>query len=254
MVTDVSEKNIFIILSISIILFFVIFAFCSLRVTCADDVPDITVEFDPYSLRTGDILSVGYRQAFGWFVTGWSGSIWSHVGIVWVDPDNGEIFVLEAANYGGNYKGVIKIPISRWTRINRKSYLGLSRLRGRCPDSKALIEAFEKRKSYAKLESYNWRWYRLLYTTPYFEETRSNYTCYELVITMLQDAGIMRKINACSSYFPLHITHGRIELEPGYRLLPPLLLDVTKFNKIRDIEEESSTNSKGIMGWVSGNR
>jgi hypothetical protein len=216
------------------------------RVAFTDDRPQKIEEVDFNTLNTGDILGVGYTHPFGWFVTAWSGSVWSHTGIVWKDPESGEIFVLEAAMYHGQYRGVFKIPLVLWLRINRKFHLGVTRLKGKPVDPVQLLEAFEKRKAYVKLESYNWRWYRLLYKQRYFEDNRKSYTCYEIVVTVLQDIGVIKKKYACSSYFPCDIMTGRISMEEGYHLEPPVMLDVKKHTMLREAEERN--RNKGMFG------
>jgi len=246
------ENWIFIIAVVIIIIFLIILLLTAGRVAGANDIPIITEDLDPYTLKTGDILGVGYKHPFGWFVSGWTGSVWSHCGIVWIDPTNSEIFVLEAAIYEKPYKGVFKIPLSTWIRINKNHYLGLSRIKGKPVDPVALINAFEERKKYVELDSYNWRWYRLLYKQPYFEETRTKYTCYELVVSVLQDTGVMTKEYACSSYFPTNIMEGEIQLTEGYYLDPPITINVSQYNQLRELEENKNKKGKGCLGSVSG--
>jgi hypothetical protein len=231
------EQILFWILVPIIVIILIIVLIAMIRMAFVSDKPKITQELDINSLRTGDILGVGYTHPFGWFVTAWSCSIWSHTGIVWIDPDNGEIFVLEAAIYHGIFQGVIKIPLVTWLRINRNFNLGIARLRGKTVDPTALIQAFESRKKYVQLESYNWRWYRLLRTSPYFEDDRKEYTCYELVTTLLQDVGVIVKKKACSSYFPKQIMKGEVELCKDYILEPAVMLDVTKHTQLREAED-----------------
>ncbi len=237
------EKWIFIIAVIIIMTFLIIIVMAAARVASANDYPIITEDFDPYKLKTGDILGVGYKHAFGWFVSGWSASVWSHCGIVYIDPSDKQIYVLEAAMYNEPYKGVFKIPISIWLKVNKNHHLGLSRIEGKPVDPGKLINAFTARKKYVELDSYNWRWYRLLFKKPYFEETRTKYTCYELVISVLQDVGVMTKEYACSSYFPTNIMEGELEFEEGYSLAPPIGLDISEYNEIREVEEYKNRNN-----------
>jgi hypothetical protein len=223
----------------------------SARIACCNDLPLITEELDFSNLRTGDILGVGYTHPFGWFVKAWSGSTWSHTGIVWEDPNTGELFVLEAAMYTKEYSGVVKIPLVNWVRFNRKSYIGVTRLRGKKVDPMALLRAFEARQKLVKLEGYNWRWHRLLYTTPFHEETRTRYTCYEIVINTLQDVGVIKKHCTSSSYFPYHIMRGCVPLCKGYILEPVVLLDTTHHTELRQAEDKSKSRKGACMAMLT---
>jgi hypothetical protein len=231
-----------------LVIIFLLLLLAVARIAVSCDKPKITKDLDFGSLKTGDILGVGYTHPFGWFVTAWSCSVWSHTGIVWVDPNNSEIYVLEAAMYHGIFKGVIKIPLPIWVRINRNYNIGVVHVRGKTVDPGALMDAFEARKKYVRLESYNWKWYRLLFKTPYYEEIRSKYTCYELVTTILQDVGVIAKKYTCSSYFPRQIMNGDVELCEGYIFEPPYMLDVTKHTRLRQAEDYSHYKRK-INFW-----
>jgi hypothetical protein len=227
-----------------IMLFLLMILFISYRVMRAEDLPKRTEDLDPTTLETGDILGVGYRHPFGWFVTAWSSSVWSHCGIVWKDPVTSEPFVLEAAMYGGKYNGMFKIPLAVWTSINRGSYLGLTRIRGKPVDAKKLMNAFNARKRYVGLEAYNWKWYRLLTVKPFTEENRTKYTCYEIVVSVLQDAGVLNKNSSCSSFFPTDIMEGKLEFVKGYTSEPPVTLCPEEYYALKSIEEEKHKSGK----------
>lgn len=189
------------------------------QVNLACDGTEKEVATDEYEIKTGDILGVGYTHAFGWFVTAWSASIWSHTGIAWRDPQTGELFVLEAAMYGKKYRDVFRIPFRQWLRINRKHHLCHLRLRGNT--DRGLVDKldreFKKYEEGVKLDSFNPGWYRFLRTTPYREEElREKYVCYEITIAVLQAVGIFKKKSSCSSYFAGHIINRNIPTEHPY--------------------------------------
>lgn len=192
----------------------------------ANDFPTTIEVLNPNQLKTGDILTVGYRHGMGWFVTFWSRSVWSHTGVVWKDPKTGELFMLEAANYGGDWNGVIKIPFRIWLKLNKGSDLCLNRIITDKPvDADKLHQAFLSIKD-NKLDAFNPNWYRLLFKTPWVEETKpSARTCYELSIKMLQQAGIVQKKFMGSSYFPKDFVWGGLDLEPGFDYQAPVMLD-----------------------------
>lgn len=236
-----AERVLFWILFTVVIVSLLVFLFAAFRVTASSDLPKITEDININTLRTGDVLGVGYTHPFGWFVKAWSGSVWSHTGIVWKDPESNQVYVLEAAMYHDPYKGVFKIPILDWIRINRKSHIGLARLKGKSVDAGKLIQAFEERKKHVELEGYNWRWYRLLFKTRYYEETRKRYTCYEIVVILLQDVGVVRKLYTCSSYWPYHVMTGEIHTAKGYKYENAVLLNVDNVMELRRAEEKMNS-------------
>jgi hypothetical protein len=215
----------------------------SLRVAGTNDYPDKTEELNAYNLKSGTVIGVGYNHAFGAFVTSFFQTVWSHCGIIWKEPETGQIYVLEAANYDSQYKGVFKIPLSTWIRFNRNSHIGLARINKEV-DSNKLIEAFNERASYMELDSFSYKWYRLLYKQSYFEDNeRVKHTCYEIVTTVLQDVGVVAKKYACSSYNPSNIMEGEYDFDNDYNFEPPVNLDVSKFNKLREVDDTSPKGS-----------
>jgi hypothetical protein len=219
------------VICILVIIFLIILLLSTFTMLIAKDFPTTIEVLNPNTLQTGDILTVGYRHGMGWFVTFWSQSVWSHTGIVWREPITKEVFVLEAANYGGDWNGVIKIPFQKWVKINKGSDICLNRIqtKGVTIDSQALSDAFEKIKG-NKLEAFNLNWYRLLFKTPWKEELKPEArTCYELSIKMLQYAGIVQKKYMGSSYFPKHFVWNKLDMMPGFSYQNPVMLDPRQY-------------------------
>lgn len=237
------EQYVILILSLIIIIFLILIVFIAARITFVDDIPTIVEHLEPSTLKTGDIVATGYNNPFGGFVTAWSGSIWSHVGIIWVHPRTDQVFVLEAAMYGGEYNGVFKIPLEIWISVNKKSYIGLIRIKGRL-DPLLLIRKFNERKSYVILDKYNLGWHRLLKKTPYYHEIRKNYTCYELVVSVLQDCEVIKKLHTCSSYFPGDIMKSNIPLEEKYSYTCPVLLNTDNYYLLKKINGDDSLKNE----------
>jgi len=236
---------IFYICVIIIVLFLLIILIASLRVAGANDYPDTLENIDIYTLKTGDILTVSYRNIFGNFVTSWFNSVWSHSSLVYIDPDTKQIFLIECANYDKYYtKTIFKIPISTWIRFNRKSDIVLTRINKEL-DPHKLNDVFNKHASYMKLDSFSYKWYRLLYQQPYFEQTREKFTCYEMIIVVLQDVGVIKKLYACSSYNPSNIVKGELDFCDGYEFEPPVMLNVKHYNKLRENEEIITKSKNG---------
>jgi hypothetical protein len=127
--------------------------------SCAGHAPDA---LDIGSLKTGDLLVVSYKGIRSIFSSIFYRSIWTHPGIVWIDPTTGEPFMLEAALYMPPYTAqVVRVPILHWMRINRNSncvaHLSINKEADPC-----LIDAgfsrFEKED--VGVEGLNFSWFR----------------------------------------------------------------------------------------------
>lgn len=180
--------------------------------TCRDQP---RIEISDVKMNTGDIVGVSYSKSFGFFVSAWSNSIWSHVGVIWKDPRDMSLYVIEAAYYREPLQGVICIPLNLWLQINKRSVLGYRRLSGDL-DSNRLYNAYQNRRE-TSLDTFNTQWYRLLWKRSYFVNHAPESTCYEFVIRLLQDCGVMRPMYEASSYFPGDIMNQDLELSLGYR-------------------------------------
>ncbi len=205
--------------------------FICLRVLVADDYPAHLEVLDVKSINTGDLLGVGYSSAFGSFTTFWSESVWSHVGIAWRSPETQELYVLESANYHEPWTGVFRIPFHIWCNLNKRSLIGVTRLRspdGQKVDSDRLLRTFNEYSS-IPLDSFSLDWARFLVNRPYTGQMMKAYTCYELVVSVLQKMDIMKKELACSSFFPRHLAKAEIPLESGYSYSAPIELNCSSY-------------------------
>lgn len=163
------------------------------------------------SLRTGDIVGVAYYNFAGGMVAGLTKSIWTHTGVIWVNPNTLEPYVLEAANYRNTiYKNIFMIPFSTWYALNKRSLIGLKRYVGPEIDGNKMLQVFNKYKG-IKLEGFNLRWARFLTKHKYDKNyKRNSYTCFEVTIQILQDIGIYRKDYQSCSFFPRNIMESTI--------------------------------------------
>jgi len=224
---------------LNIIIFIVLFLFLlTLQVMLVNDEPHQSEILDDTTIKTGDIIGVSYSGGFGWFVTFWTESIWSHAGIAWRDPQTSELFILESAHYHAPWEGILKVPFAKWIEFNKRCVISVSRLQindVRTDDRSGLANRIMTEYNVfmnTKLDALNWGWTRLLRTGPYSPNMQSHYTCYELVITVLQRSEIAAKTYSCSSYFPKSVVRGELPLEPGMKYLPPVLLDISDHKKL----------------------
>jgi len=206
-----------------VMIYLVVIIIVAIQVYLTYDMPKKQRQVQQADIQTGDVLGVSYRHLFGHLVTTWSGSIWHHTGVAWRCPSTNELYVFEAAIYGGNYRGVFRIPFDIWLKINRRMHICHLRLEG--PIDTLELDNHFRSLEVIKLDSLNWQWYRFLQTRPYVDETpRTHYTCYEITIMLLQRMNIVRKELACSSYFARDVVHRKLPMEEGYSYSEAILL------------------------------
>lgn len=165
-------------------------------------------------LETGDLIMVKYDNALGYLMRAWSGSGWTHVGMIYKDK-NDDIFVMETANYY-NEKGVLLIPLQKWKRYNRNCQIGVMKLNH--PEnfeSENLYKKFLELR-HKKLDTFSTEWIRLLKRKPYTGKLQNNITCYELIIHLLQECEVIDKIESPDSYFPVDFIEKSIPYREGF--------------------------------------
>ena len=204
-----------------IFLIFVIFAvlliIAMINKYSSHDEPVEIIHIDKEDLKTGDLIGVAYSNIAGAFISSFSNSIWSHTGVIWVDPSSNIVYILEGAHYPlKEYKGIIRIPFDIWYRYNGCFILGLKKYYGVPIDQLKMISLFEKYEGKVQLEGLNPSWGRFLMNTSYYSnKCNKTYTCFEITIRLLQDLNIYKKEKLHSSYFPGDIMCNRIPYENG---------------------------------------
>lgn len=100
---------------------------------------------DFFDLDNGDLIFASYNNTLGKIVKIWSGSKWTHVGMIFKNPDNGNLSVLEVAEYNNpNFeKGVIEVPLRVWLKMNEDFEIGYRKMNIKTT-SYELYDLFEK--------------------------------------------------------------------------------------------------------------
>ncbi len=186
------------------------------------------------NLKTGDLIFVRYDNSLGYFMRLASGSIWTHVSMVYKDPEN-NLYIMETANYPGpaykgsktKHRGVLFMPIAEWMTFNKHRDMAVMKLE--TPESfdrDILLNEFSK-VSHKNLDTLSITWARLLFKRKYkqYGNIKQNLTCYELIVHLLQQSGISSKEYMPLSYFPKDIINNKLSLNPGF-----------KYGKIQKIE------------------
>lgn len=223
-----------IVLSMIVIIILIIYLIGHVFRSTAIDYPLDCVYIKPNDLYNGDIVCVAYYNLSGAIVSSFSNSIWSHTGIIYVDPKTDIRYVLEGAVYRHEkYKHFFKIPLETWLHFNRKNLIGYKKYYGPEISSDFLWKKFEWMVKDCKLEPFNIFWSRFLCSRAYYEYSRRNkYTCLEATVILAQDIGIFEKDKIYSSYFPGNVVNNQINLCNGISYDPPIKISLHPTNSM----------------------
>jgi hypothetical protein len=191
--------------------------------------------FDIETYNTGDLVFVAYDNFLGYFMRFWTGSPWTHVGMIMKDED--KLYVMETADYSSiqrSYEssknnetlikknGILVLPFETWKSLNK--YHRIIHRNLQVPeefDRRTLILQFLKIQN-SELDTFDVGpsvWSKFLWKRKYKNSQESeNITCSELVAKIYQHASVMKKIYTPGSYTTKDFTENNIELEKGFRL------------------------------------
>lgn len=224
-------------------------------------------------LKNGDIIMISYQGVRSWFSALVYGSIWTHAGLVYIDPRSSEPFIFEAANYAPPHVGqIVRIPLLKWMSINKNSKcISLVSINKPIPYEKLNEEYAKFENSDIGVQGLSLSWKRFLTKkTPYdvdeysffaaehirkhpktktqaglkkyifFGENTSSYfdyllTCHEVIIHVLQKCGVFeRKYTACS-YLPNALFNREIKTINDYEYLEPIEVSVDDYVSNKNI-------------------
>lgn len=137
---------------------------------------------DVSSLKTGDLLAVCYGDGRTLFSKFAYNSIWSHVGLVYIDATSNEPFVFEIAGYSPPYNGsVVRTPLLTWARINYKTEaIVLVPINKAVPPSLIDAEFAKIEKEDIVVESFSLAWFRFLWRKSALEVSPESYFAHPL--------------------------------------------------------------------------
>jgi len=219
------------------------------NVGCVAHAPPV---LDISKLKTGDLLAISYHGARAMFSTSTYRSIWTHVGLVVVDEKTSEPYIMEIAKYKAPYSHhVVMIPFLTWARINRNTRTVAWLQINKSPSVESLMNTFsEFADSGVCVEGLSSTWFRFLdikkpetVDKDSFFATEKNdpgirffsssdkcknlaykysLTCHEMIIYILQNAGVYSTENTACSYLPSCIVNRRIQMTNGFCYLDPI--------------------------------
>lgn len=213
-------------------------------------------ELEP-NLQTGDLVFVSYKNTLGYFMRGWANSVWTHVGMIMRDEN--ELYVMETADYTSlrdvvnpskdslepskdvkdislkkfNKKGIFVIPFEIWKSFNKHHSISCVPLETpKIPeiwDRRKLILEFWKIQQ-SKLDEFGVGvsvWSKVLWKKKFDEnenKEKQNITCFELIVKILQNANVAKKIYTPGSYYTGELADRKLELEDGFKFGKPYLI------------------------------
>ena len=162
------------------------------------------------SISDGDILTVSYNSMRGKAVKIFTGSMWTHSGLVVCD--RGKKYVIEVAYYRNGPSGVVLKPLEEWFVWNEARILGWRPYRGNTFPVEAILETIQRdseRGVVADLNSINWL--KTLVKRRHRDEDydkRDRYFCSEYITHLMQMHGVVRKEYYPSGYKPWELLYG----------------------------------------------
>lgn len=165
-------------------------------------------------LRTGDIIVISYDSYRGKLVKIFTGSSWTHCGMIYKDKD--KLYVIEMARYSSDERGLILKPLDDWIDWNIKYNIAIRKYTG--------IKKFPKRKLKHVLdqsahfeEDFNvTSWLKTIIDLRYDGVEKDYFYCSEFITYAMQKIGVLKKIIKPSSYKPWQLLYGKLHFNKGY--------------------------------------
>ena len=160
---------------------------------------------DISNLKSGDLVFVSYKNILGKAAKLWSGSKWTHLGMIYKEPISEKLYVLEMAEYNNPNleKGALKIPHDAWLELNKGNEIMYKQI-PKVVDSRKVFSSFLKFKE-KKLHRFGWnpsKYKHLLFPE---RELPEKITCVEFIALLLQELDVLSKDNHPSFYSVLDV-------------------------------------------------
>lgn len=185
----------------------------SVRIFLINDLPKKIVNVNTRSLQTGDLLISSFGHLPSRIMGGLLRTSWAHSALI--VRKGGNVYVLEAARYSQPYVGCFIMPLGTWMRIHSNDLIiGVMRYHGPILDPDHILDVFkENYVGKIALDQRSWSWYRFLSSDPYQKCVRKRMTCHEVIMELLMDIGVVRKLLTCDSYLPWDLPYGKVKME-----------------------------------------
>lgn len=170
----------------------------------------------PENIRSGDVFVLAYDKLIAAPLESLMGINYEHTAVaVWDFTERKELYIIEYAVYKKwknedfQYKGIIKIPFSRWIKLNHKSLIVHNSIQISEEEEKELsgriLDEYEKTKHNEPLSAFNYTWFRFLFPSSEYKKIdigNQNIVCTEYTVQLLAESGIINNNKSLESYKP----------------------------------------------------
>jgi len=193
-------------------------------------------------IQTGDIILTAYSGPESVYHHGVMSMKFVHASLC--SREGSHVYVYELANYFGEKVGFLKIPFSEWIKYNKNCLMLINKLSIKDDSPKKRKELAMKFNKYRDLHrmdkdfsfmDYIGRY--LVPTTRYrdFDNTRTDYACYELVLNILKECDVIETMKATEQYYTDDLINmERIKLNEEFEYTDNYLVDISSLLFISD--------------------
>jgi hypothetical protein len=206
-----------------VIVIIIITIFVALRITNDSDGVEKTIKQQDAieKMKTGDVIGISYSSFRGQLVKSFTGSGWSHVGII-VKRDDG-VYVMEMGRYNQTERGFLLKPLEDWLDYNDGRMIAWRSYQGDL--NQADVESFIKQHRGISEDMFVVSWLKSMVKLPYSDDRKKDkYYCSEMAARFLQQLGVLKKRYQPSGYKPWELIHSELPLNTGHAYSTPLLI------------------------------
>ncbi len=210
------------------LLLFLIIIIWSYQLSKPFDKPKDEIELNKIEneLETGDLIAVSYQSIRGNLVKCFTGSSWTHLGMIYKDCNTGEVFVLEVSYYTNKEQGIIKRPLRYWLDWNEDRDIVYIKHIG-TPISSNDIDRILTKMPNVSPDTNVVNWLKTLVKRPYYPRNLNKpYYCSEFIIILLQELNVIEKEYLADGYQPWEAIFGKLKYINGHSYDRPLLLNL----------------------------
>ena len=158
-------------------------------------------------IDTGDIILLSYSSPTVAFSQGITCMKFIHSALFSKEGSN--LYIFEFSNYFNQKVGFLKIPFSEWIKYNKNALMMMNKLRidddSREKRDNLSLKINNFRDNNMTNKEFNFFEYLVRYLLPGteykdFDATRTDYSCYELILNILKEVDIIQSLNATESY------------------------------------------------------
>lgn len=158
-------------------------------------------------IQTGDIILLTYSDPVTVYNQALMGMKFIHAALCSREGSN--VYVYEFSNYFGEKMGFLKLPFSEWIKYNKNCLLMINKLEieddTKTKREKLSLKLNNFRNQNMTDKDFSFFDYIGRYLAPTveykdFDNKRTDYACYELVLNMLKEMDIIESLNATESY------------------------------------------------------